>query len=170
MPVAVVGFTVAAADGGAKTESMRMIAASKDFCNEMKGNTFKPGYVHTGSYPFPYNGGFMSIKIDFQFSIPNVNTLLGRDLVNAQLYSWEYDFDECMKYLSVPRDSCNCGGVDNKQGGVVTNKALNDGDGMICSPDSGQTCVHRAVNESESCETVIAGIDYADVNYLLSPP
>ncbi|KAL5327699.1 hypothetical protein ACEPPN_005402 [Leptodophora sp. 'Broadleaf-Isolate-01'] len=115
---------VACYDGGAKTEFMRMIAASNDFCNEMKGDTFKQGYVHTGSYPFPNNGGFMSIKIDIQFSIPNVNTLLGRDLANAQLYSWEYDFDECMKYLSVPRDSCNCGSVDNKQGGVVTNKGM----------------------------------------------
>jgi hypothetical protein len=32
-----------------------------------------------------------------------------------------FDTAACLKYLSVPTDSCNCNGVDGKQGGIVEN-------------------------------------------------
>ena len=115
---------VACYGSGAQTESVRLIAASNSFCNEMKNDKFGPGYVHTGSYPFPYNGGWESIKVDIQFSIPNVVTLLGRDEADATEYSWVYNYDECMRYLAVPMNSCNCAGVNGKQGGVVTNNGM----------------------------------------------
>lgn len=35
---------------------------------------------------------------------------------------WSYDYNECRRYLHVPVDSCNCAGVNDKQGGIVKNK------------------------------------------------
>lgn len=37
-------------------------------------------------------------------------------------YKQSYDYNECRQYLHVPIDSCNCAGVNDKQGGVVKNK------------------------------------------------
>ncbi|KAI0911199.1 glycoside hydrolase family 55 protein [Ustulina deusta] len=34
---------------------------------------------------------------------------------------WTWDYDQCRRYLGVGVDSCNCGGVDGKQGGRVMN-------------------------------------------------
>jgi hypothetical protein len=115
---------VACYGSGAKTESSRMISSSKDFCKSMEGDTFKPGYVNTKSYSLPYNGGWETIKMDYEFSIPAVGKVFGRDETTTISYTWEYNYDECMRYLAVPMDSCNCGGVNNKQGGVVTNKGM----------------------------------------------
>lgn len=111
-------------DGGARTESSRMISASNSFCSSLKNENFKPGYVKSGSYPFPYNGGWETIKIDIEFRIPAVDTKLGLQLRDATTYTWEYDYDECMRYLAVPMNSCNCAGVNDKQGGIVTNPGM----------------------------------------------
>lgn len=37
---------------------------------------------------------------------------------------WTYNFDECQRYMHVPVDACNCGGVNGKQGGSVSNNCL----------------------------------------------
>ncbi|KAK8124074.1 Pectin lyase fold/virulence factor [Apiospora kogelbergensis] len=34
---------------------------------------------------------------------------------------WTYSDEECHRYLEMPVNSCNCGGVNRKQGGVANN-------------------------------------------------
>lgn len=34
---------------------------------------------------------------------------------------WEYSFDECVRYMKVPTDSCDCSGANRKQGGIASN-------------------------------------------------
>ena len=37
---------------------------------------------------------------------------------------WNANYDECMRYMKVPIDSCNCGGENGKQGGYVENNCI----------------------------------------------
>jgi len=37
---------------------------------------------------------------------------------------WPWNYAECRRYLNVVADSCNCGGVNGKQGGIVVNNCL----------------------------------------------
>lgn len=37
---------------------------------------------------------------------------------------WKADFDECMRYMRVPIDSCDCSAKGNKQGGWVENNCI----------------------------------------------
>lgn len=37
---------------------------------------------------------------------------------------WDFVSADCRRYLNVPADSCQCGGVNSKQGGYVTNNCL----------------------------------------------
>ncbi|RSL95923.1 hypothetical protein CDV31_013702 [Fusarium ambrosium] len=37
---------------------------------------------------------------------------------------WEADYDECMRYMRVPIDSCDCSAKGNKQGGWVENNCI----------------------------------------------
>lgn len=37
---------------------------------------------------------------------------------------WELNYDECMRYMKVPIDSCNCAQQGEKQGGRVTNNCI----------------------------------------------
>jgi hypothetical protein len=38
--------------------------------------------------------------------------------------AWTFDFDECLRYLKTPVDSCDCGGENGKQGGYGSNNCL----------------------------------------------
>lgn len=37
---------------------------------------------------------------------------------------WLYNEDDCLAYLKLPVDACNCEGVDNKQGGTMWNDCI----------------------------------------------
>ena len=37
---------------------------------------------------------------------------------------WEYDYEECQRYLKVAVDTCDCQGVNGKHGGKVENDCL----------------------------------------------
>ncbi|KAJ4252300.1 hypothetical protein NW762_010897 [Fusarium torreyae] len=37
---------------------------------------------------------------------------------------WNANYDDCMRYMKVPIDSCNCGGENGKQGGYVENNCI----------------------------------------------
>lgn len=100
--------TVSCYNSGETTESVRMQSAAKSFCNQMQYATFKENYIHQSDQPFDYNGGIGTVTIHLSFQIKAGCT-------------WVWDLDECLKYLSVPTDSCNCKGVNGKQGGTVTN-------------------------------------------------
>lgn len=93
---------------GEKTENVRMVSASTSFCNKIGKDTLSENYLYSNDYPFPYNNGFgeVSIKISWQIK-PKCK--------------FDYSLTEYLKYLSIPTDSCDCGGIDNKHGGIVTN-------------------------------------------------
>ncbi|KAM5358701.1 hypothetical protein ACJZ2D_015065 [Fusarium nematophilum] len=48
-------------------------------------------------------------------------------IVSFEVYegcSWKADYDECMRYMRVPIDSCDCSAKGNKQGGWVENNCI----------------------------------------------
>jgi hypothetical protein len=100
--------TVNCYNSGENTENVRMQNAAKSFCNNIQYNDFKENYLHQSDQPFDYNGGIGSVTIHLSFEIKAGCT-------------WVWDDDECLKYFSIPTDSCNCKGINGKQGGTVSN-------------------------------------------------
>jgi hypothetical protein len=94
------------------TESVRMINADTSFCNLMESeavnNVLGPNYFKSMNYSFPYNGGFGTVTITISWQI-------------QPLCEFIFDMNLCMQYLSVPDNSCNCDGINGKQGGIVKN-------------------------------------------------
>lgn len=109
---------------GENTENVRMENAATSFCDAMAKENLGPKFFKAKTYAFPYNGGLgtVSIKVSLQVkngcSFGNLHRAAKRDLDGRST-----DFDEglCEHYLSVPTDSCNCGGKNGKQGGIVEN-------------------------------------------------
>ena len=95
-------------NSGETTENARMQNSGASFCNSIAGDDFGPGYFRQGSFDFPYNGGVGFVRM----------------VISLEIFDdcdWNYNLDDCERYLRVPTDSCNCGGVNGKQGGIVTN-------------------------------------------------
>ena len=66
------------------------------------------GYSHENTWALPVSCGGLGVK-----------TLVSLDV--KPRCQWRWDYGECRHYLGVPVDSCNCDGVDGKQGGGVSN-------------------------------------------------
>ncbi|TPX15620.1 uncharacterized protein E0L32_004318 [Thyridium curvatum] len=93
---------------GETTEDVRMQSAAHSFCNDIEKDIMGPGYSRSIDFPFPYNGGVGTVTITISFAIKDkCSFIFNRNL--------------CEHYLSVPADSCNCKGVNGKQGGVFEN-------------------------------------------------
>ncbi|EGO56022.1 hypothetical protein NEUTE1DRAFT_117997 [Neurospora tetrasperma FGSC 2508] len=95
-------------NSGEDTEGVRMLNAAKSFCDSIEHSDLGPGFFLSKDFDFPYNSGigFVSITISLE--------------IKAKC-SFVYNKNLCVHYLSVPTDSCNCGGVNHKQGGKLTN-------------------------------------------------
>ncbi|KAF2271266.1 pectin lyase-like protein [Westerdykella ornata] len=100
-------------NSGETTERVRMENAANSFCKGVgeAGDILIENFFQSNEYPFPYNGGIGTVKIKISLEV-------------AEGCVWAYDYDECRRYLRVPTDSCNCGGVNGKEGGVVSNNCL----------------------------------------------
>lgn len=101
-------------DGGRKASHAQLDNAVKSFCNSLgkpgtvfKDSTFKKSLLE------PSNGG----------GGPRLEMVLQFELFEG--CQWNWNFDECARYLHVPVDSCNCDGSDGKQGGSVKNNCMN---------------------------------------------
>lgn len=94
---------------GQKTEHARLDSTANDFCNEIgkPGVVLDGGFTHQNTWTLPVSTG-LGVKIVVSLDI-------------AQGCQWTWNYDECRRYLNVPVDACNCGGVDGKQGGSVHN-------------------------------------------------
>ncbi|KAM3501681.1 hypothetical protein MY11210_009307 [Beauveria gryllotalpidicola] len=111
-------------NSGEDTEDERMQNAARSFCDILSRKNLGPGFFIERDFPFPYNGGLgtvvikESLEIKEGCSFGSLHTSGRRDLEGR-----DSAFDEalCEHYLSVPADSCNCGGVNHKQGGVIEN-------------------------------------------------
>ncbi|KFY31396.1 hypothetical protein V493_01147 [Pseudogymnoascus sp. VKM F-4281 (FW-2241)] len=93
---------------GENTENNRMVNAASSFCDRIENDDLVPDYFRSMDFPFPYNGGIGTVKITISLEI-------------KPRCKFTYNKNLCMKYLSVAADSCNCGGINGKQGGVVEN-------------------------------------------------
>jgi hypothetical protein len=96
-------------NSGRATSHDRMYNTISSFCRNLEGqgDLFSPEF----EYSFP-------------FELPTESS--GVTVINMRMKvlagcEWRYNFDECTRYLRVPVDSCNCGGVNGKQGGVLIN-------------------------------------------------
>ncbi|EJP61727.1 Pectin lyase fold/virulence factor [Beauveria bassiana ARSEF 2860] len=111
-------------NSGEDTEDERMQNAAKSFCDILSRKNLGPGFYIEKDFPFPYNGGLgtvvikESLEVKEGCSFGSLHTSGKRDLEGR-----DSGFDEtlCERYLSVPADSCNCGGINHKQGGVIEN-------------------------------------------------
>ncbi|KAH9207216.1 pectate lyase superfamily protein-domain-containing protein [Leptodontidium sp. 2 PMI_412] len=99
---------VACFKSGRKTENNRMVSARKDFCNAIKSDDMGPGYYLSKDFYFSADGGPRDVMISVSLQI------------NDKCH-FEYNYNLCMHYFSVLADSCNCGGIDGKQGGLLKN-------------------------------------------------
>ncbi|GFP60365.1 glucan 1,3-beta-glucosidase [Trichoderma asperellum] len=112
-------------NSGETTEDIRMQNAAKSFCGDISNDILGPGYFASKKFPFPYNGGIgivditISLQIKPRCSFDTISALSRRDLQGRD--NPNFDMTLCEKYLSVPADSCNCAGVNGKQGGIVEN-------------------------------------------------
>lgn len=97
-------------NSGQKTEHVRIDNTIEDFCNSLgqSGDVLSGPYFNTYDYVLPNWGGGTSVYIVTSLTI---NT-------DCQ---WTWDVKICKRYLEVPVDSCNCNGVNVKQGGTVSN-------------------------------------------------
>jgi hypothetical protein len=95
-------------NSGETTEHVRMDNAATSFCNDIAQDAFAENYFRSIDFSFPYNGGLGTVDITISLEI-------------KPKCDWTYNFNECTQYLAVPENSCNCNGIDGKQGGVVTN-------------------------------------------------
>ncbi|KAI4613082.1 hypothetical protein J4E83_007493 [Alternaria metachromatica] len=92
-----------------KTEHARMDSAIHDFCIAIgsSGDVFKENYFKSLTYTFYHSTG-TGVQILISLSVdPGCQ--------------FKYDYDLCHKYLEVPVNSCQCGGVNGKQGGFLNN-------------------------------------------------
>ncbi|KAK2762269.1 hypothetical protein FQN54_001279 [Arachnomyces sp. PD_36] len=55
---------------------------------------------------------------------PNENYHFIQEFEVYEGCEWEYSYDECMRYLRVPIDSCDCSQKGDKQGGSVWNNCI----------------------------------------------
>lgn len=106
-------------DSGKKTEGNRMHNAARSFCDRISEDKLGPNYFREDKFELPSNGALgveitISLKVKKGCSFSTHAALFGRP-------DAAFSHTLCEKYLSVPTDSCNCEGVDGKQGGTVEN-------------------------------------------------
>lgn len=111
---------------GEQTERERMVYAVQSFCGSISKKLLIPGFFDEKSYPFNYNGGFGTVRIDVSLevlegcSFGTYHVTDPSDLKRANGYDVAH-FDEqlCEYYLTRIADGCNCDGVNGKQGGSL---------------------------------------------------
>ncbi|KAG8162100.1 hypothetical protein KVR01_007865 [Diaporthe batatas] len=99
-------------DAGQDTTHVRLDEAINSFCKQIgdPGDVLAAGTVKKANKEPPSNGGSV-VEIVFKLEV-------------KEKCEWSYDYNECVRYLGVPVDSCNCGGINGKQGGTVENNCL----------------------------------------------
>ena len=96
---------------GRSTTHERMSNAISSFCSEIgeEEDVLEEDFFKESMFDYPQAG---SNPIGLQIVI-SLSIKAGCE--------WIWSADECSSYLHVPVDSCNCGGVNGKQGGLVSN-------------------------------------------------
>lgn len=108
--------TVSCYKKGEKSEHVRMESAASSFCKSISKSILKKKLVRSAEYPFDYNDSFGSVTVRISLEILK------------DTCQYVYSEALCLKCLSIPTDSCDCGGINDKHGGTVTNSCY---DGRI---------------------------------------
>lgn len=82
--------------------------AAASFCGDIEDDRLVPGYFRSKDFSLTYNGGLGTVTITISMQIKSG-------------CGFDWDRSLCEKYLSVPAASCNCAGVNGKQGGILEN-------------------------------------------------
>ncbi|KAK1911450.1 hypothetical protein P3342_012751 [Pyrenophora teres f. teres] len=92
-----------------RTEHVRIDNTIRSYCNALgsRGTILGPNFFNKQTFTLPQGSG-TGVEIVMSITVHD----------GCQ---WKWNFDECKRYFLVPVDSCNCGGKDGKQGGVVSN-------------------------------------------------
>ncbi|KAK3505264.1 pectate lyase superfamily protein-domain-containing protein [Neurospora crassa] len=93
---------------GEQTEGARMRNATSRFCDDIARMDLIAGFNFEKEYPFEYNSGVGYVAIAVSLRIKDK-------------CKFNYSKSLCQRYLAVPTDSCDCNGVNGKQGGLVEN-------------------------------------------------
>jgi hypothetical protein len=97
---------------GQWTTNDRLRFAAQSFCKELSGGVLGPkSFVEWTHNPDFTGSDGASIEI-----ITSVEVMDGCE--------WESNYDECLRYMKVGIDSCDCRGKNNKHGGMVWNNCL----------------------------------------------
>ncbi|KAK0746794.1 pectate lyase superfamily protein-domain-containing protein [Schizothecium vesticola] len=97
---------------GQWTTNDRLRFAAQSFCKELSGGVLGPkSFVERTHNPDFTRSDGASIEI-----ITSVEVMDGCE--------WESNYDECLRYMKVGIDSCDCRGENNKHGGMVWNNCL----------------------------------------------
>lgn len=106
-------------NGGLKSAYGAIVLAAESFCRDVVNDSHGPvwsNYERNGTKQLS-SGYYFKLA----FSV-------------YDKCAWTVDYDDCMRYMRVPIDSCDCSAKTNKQGGWVENNCImaridpNDGD------------------------------------------
>lgn len=75
------------------------------------GQVFSGGFVHKDTFDVPLFFQNSGGHIDVEFEV-------------ARSCNWTYTYDECMRYMKAPIDSCDCSAVSPKNGGALSNNCI----------------------------------------------
>lgn len=117
--------SVSCYDSGLKADGSIMHNAATSFCNVISEKELGPEFYYSQDFSFS-TGAFgnnpkitVSLEIAKDCSFGKLRALSGRALEARDGDGFSQRL--CEKYISVATDSCNCSGVNKKQGGVVEN-------------------------------------------------
>ncbi|KAI0191651.1 glycoside hydrolase family 55 protein [Astrocystis sublimbata] len=95
-------------DSGVKELHRNLDQAANDFCFSLRQRGERDDVLGTGVY---HRDSYISDRA----------YVIVTELEVFDDCQWTWNYDLCRRYLGVGVDSCNCGGVDGKQGGYVIN-------------------------------------------------
>jgi hypothetical protein len=95
---------------GQKTEHVCIDNTIDSLCNTLGrgGTVLGPNFFSQQTFTLPNSGGGIGVKIVTSLAI-------NKDC------QCTWNLDECRRYMKVTADSCNCGSVNGKQGGIISN-------------------------------------------------
>ena len=76
------------------------------------GLVISGGFKHKDTFDVPVAFQSYGGHVDVEFEV-------------SQSCNWTYTYDECMRYMKAPIDSCDCSALNPKHGGSLSNDCIN---------------------------------------------
>ncbi|KAI3341075.1 hypothetical protein F4824DRAFT_363645 [Ustulina deusta] len=97
-------------NSGEKSDYEAIVAAAESFCHNVVDDDSQ-GEIRSNYRKTATKQPASGYHFDLEFEV-------------KEGCGWKADFDNCMRYLRVPIDSCDCSKKGEKQGGTVSNNCL----------------------------------------------